>query len=151
MARVLADGKFEPQVYWRTGMLLAWVRTTSCRVVSCRVRLCAVVCAVCRAMSVDLLFAALQRKRSSRRGKEEKILVEIFPKENRISIQVRKHTNMNWLSGKAKDEASSMVVIIHTLDALVEDWYQTKKMVPSHTHHRTRTRRALHTGTQHAR
>jgi len=114
--------------------------------------LCAVVCAVCRAMSVDLLFAALlQRKRSSRRGKEEKILVEIFPKENRISIQVRKHTNMNWLSGKAKDEASSMVVIIHTLDALVEDWYQTKKMVPSHTSYRTRTRRALRTGTRQAR
>ncbi len=157
MARVLADGKFEPQVYWRTGMLLAWVRTTSCRVVSCRVcmRACVCVCGgVCRTVSADFV-AALQRKRSSRRGKEEKILVEIFPKENRISIQVRKHTNMNWLSGKAKDEASSMVVIIHTLDALVEDWYQTKKMVPSHTHTHThahhRTRGVPHTGTQHAR
>jgi hypothetical protein len=79
-------------------------------------------------MGVNKYFN-LQRKRSSRRGKDEKILVEVFPKENRISIQVRKQTNTNWLSGKAKDEASSMVVIVHTLDALVEDWYQTKKMV----------------------
>lgn len=60
---------------------------------------------------------------------EEKILVEVLPKNNRISIQVRKETSMDGMSGGVKDEPSSMVVIIHTLDALVEDWYQTKKMV----------------------
>jgi len=54
--------------------------------------------------------------------------VESFPRENRISIQVRRQVTGDWLSGLAKDEASSMVVLIDSIDSLAEDWYQTKKM-----------------------
>jgi len=55
--------------------------------------------------------------------------VESFPSENRISIQVRRQVTGDWLSHLAKDEASSMVVLIDSIDSLAEDWYQTKKMV----------------------